>query len=174
MIPLEILWSPLVLPRRPRPAPRQPEHSTVQARHVRILVCAVERHALHPLDTGGTLECVVGEGVEASGATRACTIHGARARLACRKEGDPTHACTRARQHRAAPAPLPPALATPARTTQPGGGCPRRTMIPHEVSAPRVSAFPRSACGGTAPPPLQPQPQPGYIFGNSACAFVKL
>ena len=26
-------------------------------------------------------------------------------------------------------------------------------MIPHEVSAPRVSAFPRSACGGTAPPP---------------------
>ena len=27
-------------------------------------------------------------------------------------------------------------------------------MIPHEVSAPRVSAFPRSACGGTAPPPF--------------------
>ena len=78
------------------------------------------------------------------------TGHG-RALLAAQK-GTP-HACTRARQHRAAPAPLTPALATPARTTQPGGGCPRRTMIPHEVSAPRVSAFPRSACGGTAPPP---------------------
>ena len=51
----------------------------------------------------------MGEGVEASGATRACTIHGARARLAGRKEGDPTrvHASTPAPRRICAPAPGP-------------------------------------------------------------------